>query len=151
MQARSFYTVARKRSRWWLSLFDFIVDICIGNAFVLDCESRGLDVLRDQLEFRCRLIDCLLSVGFTGDHPVPRKRRAPSTEEVVYAPQEIVTHLPDKADVRQRCAWCSSQKKTNLTNVKCVYCGVHLCLVKGRNCFTLYHTHGRFGAAPVPT
>ena len=73
--------------------------------------------------------------------PVPtatlsRKRKAASVPNPTKDIQlDRVGHFPEFQDKQQRCHHC----KTGYSHIKCTKCGVHLCLVKARNCFSVFH------------
>ena len=70
-----------------------------------------------------------------GDRPAQPKKRsflAPAGNSARY---DYVGHLPAHSEPKQRCKLCRSYVR-----MKCVKCGVHLCITKDKNCFIDYHT-----------
>ncbi|XP_051550033.1 piggyBac transposable element-derived protein 4-like [Myxocyprinus asiaticus] len=123
-----YYTVLHKTMKWYRSFFYHFVDIAVVNAFILHQQTSKEKNQKPltQKAFREALV---LELAGTGPAcPVPSE----------------VSHLPtfisgDSTTGRKRCKVCHLK-----TPVMCVTCGVALCLVPKRECFTDWHESGSF-------
>ena len=105
------------------------------------------------LKFQAGLAESLCKAGKVCGEAVRRRGRPSSTSPVPAAtlskkrkaasvpnptkdiPLDQVGHFPEFQDKQQHCRHC----KSGYLNIKCTKCGVHLCLVKARNCFSVFH------------
>ena len=111
------------------------MDIACANAFVVfnKIKPESLNMLSYKLLIAKRLIGCFCSRQRNPkrklSNPVPRQRSS-------------VAHLPKIVDTRARCHFCYNNGVENKTTIKCVECGIYLCIVPGknaRNCFVDNH------------
>ena len=123
----------RSKYKYYLRLVHDIIDIAINNAGILFNRLNKDSEQLDQKTYRRIVARCLI-----GRHTT-RKRSVPSSS--ILTPnraiqlrncRDSVRHTMQKADQRKRCKLCTS-------NNMCVECNVHLCYVKGRNCFARFH------------
>lgn len=68
------------------------------------------------------------------DRPVQPKKRSALTPAGRAARYDNVGHFPARSEPKQRCRLCHSYVR-----MKCIKCGVHLCITKDKNCFIEYH------------
>ncbi|XP_046984410.1 piggyBac transposable element-derived protein 3-like [Schistocerca americana] len=110
----SFYAIDGKSRRWWLIFFWYIVDISIGNAFILFrlCNPIAKQVLKD---FRRRVATGLVGSNVLKDSPghpsTPSEPSAKKFKSVVPNEKRIseAKHLP-KHGTSRRCVHCSTRK-----------------------------------------
>jgi hypothetical protein len=154
-QKRAVYTVRQKGNRWYMSIFYFFVDVALVNSFIIFQRMMGSWDMTDQLAFRCSLIDSLLSLALALEWG-PERRLPASGEIRSYQSRKqplpdarfVGMHLPEASDKQARCALCYYVQRKNADGsvsigtpkTRCMTCGVHLCIVQGRNCFAEYHT-----------
>ena len=133
---RKVYSCSRKAKKWWHRLFYFVLDVCIVNAHVLQCETPHQPKM-SQKSFRLELARELLASHNSRKH---RKRGRASADG---APSTIFfdRHFPDKLSHPLQCRVCSQSKERRRTSYCCRDCNasepVPLCVVP---CFRLYHT-----------
>lgn len=127
MQHRAKNPIGRPSKKYWKFLFNFILEVCVINAFIIWQETPGIVKPRKQyslLDFRCDLAEQLVG-GYSG-RALHRSARGQG-------------HTCERLDrKRSTCKWCPKHeaKKRRETVFGCVTCGVHLC--QG-GCFEAYH------------
>ena len=144
-QLRKSYTCTRKsRTRWYMRLFWFFLDLSITNAYILESVSpnhvppiartgRQKKRYRSQLEFRKQLVTQLIgdhsSRGSRGRPPIARRRVSDPTRP----------HFPEVLQGTANCVVCRKVHKIRKrTKFGCVLCGnIHMCPVP---CFKIHHT-----------
>lgn len=137
-QLRERYAIGRRSRKWWHRIFDYLIDMCIVNSFVMYKLSRKGNEKCDQLSYRLVLAKQLIG-GFTSRKKRGRavlfmsnKRQVP--EEVRISPQN--PHFPVAGSYR-RCRFCSTKVKEKRTRYTCEHCKVPLCI---ENCFKSFHS-----------
>lgn len=156
-QLVSYYRIMIKSRKWTLRMLFHVVDLAVVNSWLeyrRDAETAGIPKARvlDLLHFRMRLSDSLLTVG----KPVVSSKRGrpsgspasqPSTksskahvESRPYKEQrmDMVDHFPEY-DEKKEATRCKRSGCKGKTHVFCIKCKVHLCFVKGKNCFHEFH------------
>jgi len=139
---RRLYSCSRKsKNKWYMRLFWFLVDTCVVNAYILQCESpnhpptRSIGknkkaVYQTQLNFVLELAGQLIakhdSRQIAGREPV-----MPETES------RYTKHIPCKYEKPRRCKVCSTPTKRHQTLYGCAGCGVPLCIFP---CYGTYHS-----------
>lgn len=140
---RRLYTCSRKsKNKWYMRLFWFLVDTCIANAYILQCESpnhlptcsigqKKKPVYQTQLNFTLELAGQLIeqhsSRTYAGRIPtLPQSDESKHTE-----------HVPCKYEKPRRCKVCDKPKNKHVSNFGCAKCGVALCIYP---CFGIYHS-----------
>ena len=68
------------------------------------------------------------------DRPVQPKKRSVLMSAASVARYDNVGHFPAHSEPKQICRLCHSY-----VLMKCMKCGVHLCITKDKNCFVEYH------------
>lgn len=160
-QLMSYYRIRRKSKKWTLRMIFHAVDMAIVNSWSEYKERyKELGINKnamDLLEFRKRLALNLIHLHRT---TLTKKRGRPSSTHsspstsrehtpILFSKKsresipikehrlDSVAHFPDwDTNVEaSRCKRC----KTGKTHVICSKCQVHLCFVRTRNCFKLYH------------
>ena len=125
---RRLYSSSRKsKNKWYMRLFWFLLDTCVVNAYVLECESpnhvvtrsTGLkkrNVYRTQLEFVLQLGQQLIE-----EHS-SRKRLG---RQPVIPPNEsrFTKHVPFEYDHPRNCKLCSTKGSRKRTKYGCAECG----------------------------
>lgn len=114
--------------KYWKFFFNFILEICLTNAFLIFCRTPGNNDKYDLLDFRLDIANQLIN-NFSC-----RKRKIP-TENPVGGPlhEQVRSDRP-----KSTCKWCPKfgEKKRKETVKGCSLCNVHLCSI---NCFDRYH------------
>ena len=140
----SLYKYQLRSKRWYLYIFYHTLTIALVNACFLyrrDCHELNADKSMCLRKFQSHVAAALCNSGkvLRGR---PSRESAPKKRKVQVNPAPIVDvrldgvdHLPTWEEKRQRCRLCPR----GFSFVKCAKCRVHLCLNKGRNCFTAYH------------
>ena len=129
-----------------MSLFYFAVDVACVNAFILQQRLAHASTMRDQLNFRCSLVDGLLAAGTVAQHRsavivVPPTVKRQVREKPLPDGRTIgALHLPVWQAKQQRCALCYYRNLRHWTQVHCSHCKRTLCCSTKRNCFLEYHT-----------
>lgn len=130
----SLYRIAYKGKKWWQSIFTWLVDVCVQNAWQL---SRTEHKSMSQLEFRRQLaVYYCKHYGEKPQRPGPsvnRKRNDNSNSVEATLRYDGNSHYVVPTSKKRRCAWeyCKSVGRT-----ACVKCNVGLCV----KCFVSYHT-----------
>ena len=141
-QLRGAYTCTRKsRTRWYMRLLWFFLDLSIVNAYILESVSpnhvppiaktgRQKKRYRSQLAFRKQL-----AIELIGDHSSRGHRGRPVTVRRHSSGQ----HFPDELSNTADCVVCRRMhNKRKRTKFGCVECGnIHMCAVP---CFKIHHT-----------
>lgn len=127
-------------------MFFFAVDIACVNGFILGQLKLGKTVMRDQLAFRCALVDSLLLAGASASRnpagypagPKRQRRNRPLPEFRL----EHASHLPVVVETPGRCAYCTYVGRTegHRSKFQCANCFKFLCLNNRRNCFVDWHS-----------
>ncbi len=128
----------------------YVCDVLQVNAFILHEYACGQTPLREQLEFRLRLVDQMLALGGARVGQPVRKRRVVSpvvAEGAVFVPpappadavgNHIITAAPAThcGQNYHACCFCSVPTKRVRTGFYCSSCLVYLCAA----CFAPYHS-----------
>ena len=158
MQKRAAYTIRQKQGRWYMNLVYFAIDMAAINGFVMYQLRSGTRQMRDQLGFRLQLVDCLLAASttlmavprgpvspeaaVTPHRPSAPKRKRQERDKELPPGRLVGQHLPVVTSERKRCVYChyTGASRDGTVSTMCNTCGIHLCIMSGRNCFILYHT-----------
>lgn len=133
----SLYRIAYKGKKWWQSIFTWLLDVCVQNAWQL---SRNEHPNMSQLEFRRQLAVCYCKhYGEKPQRPGPsvnRKRKDNSNTVEETLRYDGYGHYVVPLEKKRRCAWeyCKSVGRT-----ACIKCDVGLCV----KCFLSYHTENK--------
>ncbi|XP_069127706.1 piggyBac transposable element-derived protein 4-like [Argopecten irradians] len=133
MQHRAKNPVGRPAKKYWKYLLNFILELCLINAFQVWKETPGATATKRTayklLDFRCDVATELIG-GFT-TRKLPMRLTAPVHPAAVHT----ISRLDRK---RSTCKWCTKhgEKRRRDTQFGCSMCDVHLC--QGA-CFTSYH------------
>jgi hypothetical protein len=105
----------------------------------------GATSMRDQLSFRCSLINGLLAAGQDGELAASslvarpavlrQSRAAPLPDTRLIGAQ----HLPVWGEKQNRCALCTYHGERGETKMYCSSCKKYLCCQSKRNCFLEFH------------
>ncbi|CAG5132315.1 unnamed protein product, partial [Candidula unifasciata] len=131
----------RKTKKWWKKLFQWIMEICCINAYVLYKETRPGTTKIPLKDFKLKLIDELL-IAAAESMPEPgtivptRRGRMSSTPVQRLQPG---MHLVGYVKQDRRCAVCSTPAKPRRTNYICEGCDSQPHF-HPKNCFKQYHT-----------
>ena len=139
---RRLYSCSRKsKNKWYMRLFWFLVDTCVVNAYILQCESpnhlptrsigkKKKPVYQTQLSFVLQLAGQLIkkhsSRKVAGRQPI-----MPESES------RYTKHVPCKYDKPRRCKVCTTPTKKHQTLFGCEECGVPLCIYP---CYGVFHS-----------
>jgi hypothetical protein len=144
-----------RSKRWYTSLIGYMIDLCLVNSWLL--YSRHAASLSDQnlpeenkqqkpvatsKEFRI-----CVSKSLRGVAPCkPGRPSKISKRQQIVSPRGMrpadcvrfdgIGHWAAFEETQNRCKLC----KHGFTKVKCVKCGLCLCLTSKRNCFMAFHT-----------
>ena len=146
------YRIKTRTKKWTVKLIFHFVDFALVNAWLeyrrdaelCDPSSKYMDLL----EFRSQVAEALIKTTPLR-LPVGRPRKDDSVDDAPAAKRpyirrsindvryDRVDHLPIHVDaLGQR---CKIEKCRGRSRIKCIKCGVHLCLSKENNCFIAYH------------
>ncbi|KAJ8321519.1 hypothetical protein KUTeg_000931 [Tegillarca granosa] len=118
---RSKNPVGHPSKKYWKFFFNFILEICLTNAFLIFCRTPGNNDKYDLLDFRLDIANQLIN-NFSC-----RKRKIP-TENPVGGPlhEQVRFDRP-----KSTCKWCPQfgEKKRKETVKGCSLCNVHLCSI----------------------
>ena len=107
----------------------------------------------DLLKFRDNIATCLINVGLSANGP--KRGRPSSSKNENYLPTkrcnteirplkeirlDLLDHMPE-FDTKKEASRCKTPNCTGKTHVYCEKCKVHLCFVRGKNCFKDYQTN----------
>ncbi|KAF9406919.1 hypothetical protein HW555_012897 [Spodoptera exigua] len=137
----SLYRTGIKSHRWYMNIFSQLLDICL----LRRRHDKQINKKRKQnrlKDFRYEIYAGLLKRDRTvpvkdiDSVPERQKIKKPNAErpfdDVRY---DKYDHWPQLTGY-QRCKYCKGGQASTM----CTKCKVHLCYVKGRNCFLAYHT-----------
>ena len=149
-QLRAYYSVQLKAERTWMPLFFWLIDVSLVNAYMISKTINKSDI--DQISFRRQLVWELVTEALREDvaERSAEKIRSRRGKYVTAARQENwqlaeSRHAPGPHiavfATRKHCYMCRLEGRSKCSVVtQCGQCGVHLCLIQGRNCFEKYHT-----------
>jgi hypothetical protein len=157
-QCISYYRIWIKSKKWTLRMIFHAIDIAAVNSWIeyrKDSKIQGIPEknIMDLLHFKLGLAKDLIYVGKSRkgnkrgrpstDTPTPKPRK--KAKEIRPPPEmqlDMIDHMPDfhKSTEGTRCKAPGCKGKTH---VFCTKCKIHLCFVKGRNCFKQYHSTKR--------
>jgi Transposase IS4 len=143
-QLRSSYCIRQKNKRWYMSLFYWIVDSAIVNAFACSQYHEFSDdfpFTTSHLSFRTAIIYGLIGYGLSvsSDRGVQvdnsTRTRINSIESLPATRVINALHLP-LLKTKGRCQWCWIMKdEQHRTRYKCRECNINLCI----DCFVPFH------------
>ena len=129
-QLKSYYEIVVNSKKWWPRIFYDLVDRCIINAYILECESPN-HTKRPLKPFRADLVRQLIG-DFTSRKATGRRSlELPSRFTERHFPSFLPT-TEKGVRMQQRCNVCSKKP-----TYWCEDCDVGLCLAP---CFRIYHT-----------
>ena len=154
----SLYRIRHRSTKYYMHIAFYCVGVAVVNGWLLyrrHMDQRNVPAKNQLslLKFQADLAASLCKAGKvcgegtrprgrpSSASPVPanepsRKRKAASVPNPTQDVQlDQVGHFPEFQEKQQRCRQC----KTGYSHIKCKKCGVYLCLVKARNCFTAFH------------
>lgn len=143
-QLRSTYCIRQKNKRWYLSLFYWMVESAIINAFVCSRYhdfNENFPYTKSHLTFRSTIIYNLIgyALNVNIDRVVsaepPIRTRLNTIDSLPTVRVINALHLPVRK-TKGRCQWCWLMKvEQHRTNYKCRECHVNLCI----ECFVPFH------------
>ena len=133
----------RSKHKYYLRIVNDLIDIGVVNAeIIFNKVSDQADQL-DSKSSRIAIANSLIGTYTSRKRAPPLgviHSNVPKRAKLLKDARAAATHhTMKKVEKRQRCKLCTSKKIQNRTNNICVECNVHLCFVKGRDCFALYH------------
>ena len=133
---RKVYSCSRRSKKWWHRLFYFVVDVCVVNAHILQCDTPH-QIILTQKEFRLELAREMLSCYNARKH----RKRGRSMAEPSPSLMFNEYHFPDKLEKPAQCRICSTSGVRRRSSYCCKQCNskqpIPLCVVP---CFRIYHT-----------
>lgn len=132
MQHRAKNPVGRPSKKYWKFFFNFIMEVCLINAFEIFSRTNGKDLPAktrfDLLDFRMEVAQQLIG-GFRG-------RKRGHHLQGILDPPHVFCHL-DR--LKSTCKWCTKhgEKKRKETVYGCKGCNKHLC---SERCFREFHS-----------
>ena len=138
-QHRSYYGVGHNSKKWWRTVFSFVINVCLVQAWIAWSNSPHLPDTKkyDHLGLRSKIASQLLA-GFTSRKQQAGRR---SNATVVVALESIGNHKLVRG-TKRKCRQClESNKKTAKgwgvqTSFMCKFCDAPLC--RGA-CFRDFH------------
>ncbi|XP_033847302.1 piggyBac transposable element-derived protein 4-like [Periophthalmus magnuspinnatus] len=124
-------TVHRKTRRWYITVFQHMLDMAVTNSFIIFKEMSTIRGERPptRQDFQEMLTSQLLGV------PLKTKPKVPTSNHLP-VPTSSGQSKRQKASMgRRQCVLCR-----RCTPWQCEECKVGLCLQVDRNCFRMYHT-----------
>nr|XP_039264882.1 piggyBac transposable element-derived protein 4-like [Styela clava] len=142
-QMRKYYNLTRRSKIWYRRVFSYLLEVAIHNARVI-CENLS-GKRCSAVGFREELVASLI-----GSYRASR-RISESLSSSSHHPRlmNVGQHIPLVERNQVVCPVCSrksklknSEEKTYVSRsrVKCLECGVHLCMTYGKTCFRDWHT-----------
>lgn len=159
----SLYRVDHKSIKWYRRVFLWAINVAVVNGWLLyrrhfQQQSQPARLQLDLIHFTAAISEALIyrnkvppmavrkrgrplssaTIPYSGDNedlvtqPVKRFVTVPLTSSVRF---DNIGHLPAHSEPKQRCKVCQSYVR-----LKCVKCGVHLCITNAKNCYIAYHT-----------
>lgn len=139
-QRSAAYHLDRKSSiRFYLRIFFDLMDVACANSFI----AYNMLYPNEMTLLDYKIIIATHLIGkYTSRSRAPPDGKTGSKRKFQYQFQQenLPLHLPEFQDCRKRCVYCYKNGLEMKTPVRCSECGVFLCLVKDRNCFTKHHT-----------
>lgn len=138
------YKTPHKAKRWYFTIFAYVLDICVVNAWLLyrqDCRA----LKEKQMPLKQFRLEIARSMSRCGKEA--RKGRPSSTDAKVQKITRPVTERPDDMSrmdcfahwpvhtSKGRCRYCVG----GTSRIKCEKCDSRLCLTEGKNCFMAFH------------
>ena len=118
------YDPQRRTLRWWHSLFDFMLNASVCNAYVLF--SSKVTNSQRELKFSLDLIEQIL--------------RRFCTNKILASPVNV-SHIPKRSDQSNTCRQCSKSGKSGWSVYYCAGCSKSQRIHLHPRCFELYHSH----------
>jgi len=139
------YAMQRKGVKWYIKLFEHLLDVAVFNSFVLYKECNVNSKLAF-LGYKLLLVEKLITKHHFGG---TASARGPSVDcPLRLTARHFPTHIPasgKKSQPTRKCKVCSSAKMRHETRYMCLDCGsVPLCVDP---CFRLYHSVKFYDAA----
>ena len=124
------YRISVKSKKWWWSLFTWMLDMAVHNAWQL---SKGQGSALTQLQFRREIAVCYLHQF--GILPKGKGRKSTTLPAQDFVRYDNLGHLvePVQDNKKRRCA---NTGCTSIGRTQCSRCNVGLCV----KCFRVYHT-----------
>jgi len=136
-QKTAAYRLDRKsKFRFYLRLFFDIIDVALVNSHII--YSKLGDKL-SLLEYKIVIANALIGRYSNRKRAFPTCRPSKRRSLEPSVPMNVPNHLPAFLASRKRCQYCKNEGLDNKTFVFCETCGIHLCCLKDRNCFSKYH------------
>lgn len=130
------YTISRPRWKWTKKLFFHLLDLTILNSYIL-LSSCGKKISHSS--FRNELLMGMLAHAWQVRQLQRPMGRPAGTDRLVNRLEcSDSEHWPGPSETQLRCRVCSIKGLTRKVFVKCLKCGVGLCVKK--LCFMEYHT-----------
>ena len=137
----------RSKIKYYLRVVFDLIDIAVNNSGIIFnklCEDYPEMEKLDIKSYRRVIARCLIG-SFSSrkrNAPISSVHRTPSAAKYL-KPTTGSKHRMQKRSKRNRCKFCTNNKKDIKTNNICVECNLYLCYVNGRNCFPTYHRYGQ--------
>ncbi|XP_065069915.1 piggyBac transposable element-derived protein 3-like [Rhopilema esculentum] len=145
------YRIRLRSNKYYMHIIYYCIGVSVINGWLLyrrHCMQLGIPS-KDELtliQFQSMVANALTLAGKSTQPrrgrpsitPPPKKKTkchavATPINDVCF---DNVGHIPDFEEKQQRCRYCPK----GYSAVKCVKCKVHLCFVRGRNCFKNFHS-----------
>ena len=135
-QLRSYHRVGRPSIKWWKTVFNGVLNICIINAYVLYNNKNKVSVRDFKLDLARQLMD---------DYNM-RKRHATTNISGPSLPKvNMLNHAVELTNNLRICVQCKKEGRKTSTNgnirtkYRCTSCNVNLCSKSGSTCFVDFH------------
>jgi len=139
------YSVQRKGVKWYIKLFEHLMDVAVFNSFVVYKQCNVNSKLAF-LDYKLLLVENIVLKYHFGGAASPRGLLADCPLRL--KARHFPSHIPPsgkKAQPTRKCEVCSDAKMRHETRYMCLDCGsVPLCVDP---CFRLYHSVKFYDAA----
>lgn len=121
-QLSSYYSVSRKKYKWWKQVLFFLLEITMSNSYTILREVKGAKIMTRK-EYRLFIIEQLLM-------------RNPLFVNFKLKRIKLTPHLPVEKEKARSCRWCKQVKGRKIKVVwYCDECKIPLC----PECFKPFH------------
>lgn len=149
----SLYRSYVRSKKWTVRMITHAIDLALinswieyrNNAILLGMKKKQtLDLLAFRQEVAGNLI-CRRHTPKRGrpsnstESPGPSKKKRTEVRPLQDLRYDGYQHLPHY-DEKKEASRCKNEGCKNRTHILCAKCNIHLCILKGRNCFSTFHS-----------
>lgn len=157
-QLLSYYRVFIKSKKWTLRMIFHAFDLACVNSWLeykveMEAQKTPRKEVLDLLHFKLKIGEALIAMSKSvSKQGHSRGQNSPQHSPILDTPkrrnaeirpskeirQYLFDHCPEYDD-KKEATRCKNLNCKNRTHVFCEKCRVHLCFMKGRNCFKTFH------------